>query len=209
MLTTTEKIPALLKLDRSVKLLRSSLDADKDRLPCQFWVAGGAVLAAIAGERINDYDIFSPHPQRLIAILDATPAYKKGKSDDGFFQNYTDQFGNTIQIITRVSVASPSVIFEIFDYTIVCAAWDGQTFYCHDRFWQDVSTRRLVVNALPYPLKSMERMAKYASRGYKPCPIGLLALARAINSLQIDWNNPKDNEISFYPDGTPRFAGVD
>lgn len=209
MLTITEKIPALLKLERSVKLLRSSLDAANDRLPCRFWVAGGAVLAAIAGERINDYDIFSPHPQRLIAILDECGKYKRGKSVDGFFQNYHDEYGNTIQIITRVNVSSPEIIFEIFDYTIVCAAWDGNTFYCHDRFWQDVATRRLVVNALPYPLKSMERMAKYSARGYKACPIGLLLLAQAINALKIDWTNPKDNEISFYPDGTPRFPGVD
>lgn len=209
MLTITEKIPALLKLERSVKLLRNSLDADKDRLPCRFWVAGGAVLAAITGEKINDYDIFSPHPQRLIAILDVSPDYTRGKSVDGFFTNYTDKYGNIIQIITRVEVASPSVIFEIFDYTIVCAAWDGEVFYCHERFWQDVATRRIVVNALPYPLKSMERMTKYAARGYTPCPIGILTLAKAINALKIDWNNPKDNELSFYPDGTPRFLGID
>lgn len=211
MLTTTEKIPALIKLEKSVTLLKKTLKVseEKGRLPSQFWVAGGAVLAAIAGEKINDYDIFSPHPERIIAVLEESPDYSKGKKVDGYFHNFHDNFGNMIQIITKVNVASPAVIFEIFDYTIVCGAWDGETFYCHDRFWQDVATRRLVVNALPYPLKSMERMSKYSARGYKPCPIGLMLLARAINNLKIDWDNPKDNEISFYPDGTPRFNGVD
>lgn len=209
MLTTTEKIPALMELRRSVTRLKEISDSPILGKKFVFWVAGGAVTAAVAGERINDYDIFSPHPQRIISELESQAEYVKGKSVEGFFTNFTDKYGNTIQVITRVAVESPRAIFEIFDYTIVCGAWDGTTFYCHDRFWQDIATRRLVVNALPYPLKSMERMAKYSSRGYRACPVGLMQLAQAINGLKIDWTNPKDNEISFYPDGTPRFNGVD
>lgn len=209
MLTTTEKIPALMKLWRSVTRLKEISDSPILGKKFVFWVAGGAVTAAVAGERINDYDIFSPHPQRIISELESQAEYVKGKSVEGFFTNFTDKYGNTIQVITRVAVESPRAIFEIFDYTIVCGAYDGETFYCHDRFWQDVATRRLVMNSLTFPLKTLERVAKYSRRGYKACPFGLLDLCKTINRLQIDWDAPDQNHLAFYPDGTPRFNGVD
>jgi hypothetical protein len=38
---------------------------------------------------------------------------------------------------------------------------------------------------------------------------GLVNKTIAINNLTIDWENPDENSIEFYPDGTPKFNGID
>jgi len=203
MMITTQELPLnLAKLDRAIDAIKKC----SDTLP-EFWIAGGAVLSAITGDEINDYDVFSTSPQLLIEKLKAF-SQAQVTYENPFFVNFL-LYGMKIQVITRYMPIDPSELFDTFDFTVVCGAFDGQTFYCHERFWQDIATKRLVINAAPYPLKTMERLTKYAGRGYKPCPVGLLEVARKINEMEIDWNNPDENQLSFYPDGTVRFMGVD
>ena len=210
MITVTEPIPNLAQMNTIIDEINDLLDqkegqenADK---PIKFWVAGGAITSAITREKINDYDIFSPTPEKLRDKLKEAIGYSTFEHD--FFTNFWVA-GKKIQVITRYSPESPQAIFNTFDFTIVCGAYDGKEFYCHDRFWQDIANRRLVVNELFFPLKTMERVAKYSRRGYTVCPVGLLNIAKAIHALQIDWDNPSENDLSFYPDGTPRFMGPD
>lgn len=219
MFETIEKIPNLRQLDKVIAEINDYLDqaVDQDPLsildadhvgpaPIKFWIAGGAITSAITGEKINDYDIFSPTPDLLRERL---------KEAVGFTSFETDHFANfwindkKIQVISRYGPIDQQAIFNTFDFTIVCGAYDGVTFACHDRFWQDIAARRLVVNELTFPLKTLERIAKYAKRGYFACPVGLLKLARTLNEMTIDWDNPNENLLSFYEDGTPRFTGVD
>lgn len=200
MITIQESIPNLKRLDSVITDL-NNLNSN-----LKFWVAGGAITSAVTNEKINDYDIFSPDPELIINVLLASSVQATFETEN--FVNF--RFKNKkIQIIKRYKPHSPEEIFEKFDFTVVCGAYDGKNFYCHDRFWQDVANRKLVVNATTFPLKTMERVAKYARRGYKPCPVGLLKIARAINEMKIDWDNPDENQLSFYSDGTPRFIGVD
>lgn len=155
---------------------------------------------------INDYDVFSPDPHRLIKLLKKAIGYTTFECDHFTNFNIADK---KVQVITRFAPESPEAIFRTFDFTICSAAYDGQEFFCHDRFWQDIATRRLVIEQLNFLLKTLERVAKYAGRGYTACPVGLLNLAKAIHGLTIDWNNPDENSLTFYTDGTPRFTGVD
>lgn len=41
------------------------------------------------------------------------------------------------------------------------------------------------------------------------CPVGLAEILKKINLNPIDWENPDENELEFYPDGTPTFRGLD
>lgn len=223
MYQTTEEIPALHHMQRLIDLikqyqieyhkehpLKSSSIAnmqliERSAIP-KFWIAGGAIHSAITGSRVNDYDLFSDYPYAVTAAIEAaghTPSFQT----DHFANYYVDGF--KVQVIYRYSPNDPQELFDTFDFTIVCGAYDGQTFYCHDRFWQDVAAKRLVVSGVMFPLRIMERMAKYAKKGYTPCPVGLLAIAKAIHALDIDWDDPDQNHLTFYTNGTPRFTGPD
>lgn len=220
MQTITETIPALAKIqpviDNMKKTITLAMIKDLDipenetamvKIP-QFWVAGGAALSAIAGTPINDYDIFSPEPNEVVDWL-KKGGFKEVSRIEDYLVNLRDPWNNHIQVITRFSPLNVEALFETFDFTISCAAYDGTKFSCHDRFFQDVATRRLVMNKIHWPLKTLERVAKYSRRGYTACPFGLLDLCKAINALEVDWNNPDQNHLAFYPDGSPRFNGVD
>jgi len=214
----TDKIPAMAKLNATIAEIKELLGYSNEEVdvtdpsyettkkPPLFWIAGGAITAAVTGAKINDYDLFSPEPHKVVEIL---------KKEVGYCTFETEHFVNfwingcKVQVILRYAPEDPNAIFETFDFTIVCGAYNGTTFYCHDRFWQDIASKRLVVNKLYFPLRSMERMAKYSGRGYTPCPFGLLELAKTINRMTIDWDNPSENDLSFYSDGTPRFNGPD
>lgn len=205
MITINDPIPNLAPLNKVIETINDYADINPDN-NIEYWIAGGAITSFVTKEKVNDYDVFTPEPVKLIERLKDGVGYISYENE--FVANFNVD-GNKVQVIKRYSPKTCEEIFETFDFTIVCGAYDGKTFYCHDRFWQDIATRRLVVNTLTFPLRTLERVAKYAKRGYSACPIGLLELAKSIHSLTIDWNNPDENALSFYPDGTPRFTGPD
>ena len=198
---TTEPMLCLGRLKNTIDSIRDIVGND-----VKLWIAGGAVTSAVTGSRINDYDVFSSTPNLLVALLK-----EKGVTvtyENPYFVNFKIA-GRKVQVITRFEYPSMEQTVKEFDFTVVCGAYDGETFVFHDRFWQDIATRRLVINKITFPLKTMDRVAKYAKRGFTACPVGLLNIAKAIHALEIDWDSPDENQLSFYPDGTPRFVGVD
>ena len=211
MQTTSETIPNLRPLNKIIDLINDYAEINNVvdgavTNPFTYWIAGGAITSCITKEKVNDYDIFSPDPFGLIEKLKSGIGYVAYENDT--VANFNVD-GNKIQIVKRYSPQSAEDIFNTFDFTIVCGAYDGTNFHCHDRFWQDIANQRLVVNTLTFPLRTLERMTKYSRRGYTPCPVGLLTLAKTINAMSIDWNNPSENELTYYADGTPRFTGPD
>lgn len=210
MITITDPIPNLAPLNSIIDEINDLLDQKEGQAnadnPIVYWIAGGAIASAISGDKINDYDLFSPTPELLRDRLKEAIGFASFEHE--FFTNFWVN-KHKIQVITRYQPESPQAIFNTFDFTIVCGAYDGKTFYCHDRFWQDIATKRLVIPGLFFPLKTLERVAKYSRRGYTVCPVGLMELAKAIQALEVDWDNPDENHLAFYPDGTPRFMGPD
>lgn len=169
----------------------------------RFWIAGGALTAAISGECINDFDVFSPFPETLSSFL-GIPSFTNGNIANHYIE------GLKVQVVLNHAADLPDNTIDMFDYTIVMAAYNGDKLTYDERFFEDIAQRRLVANKFGWPLSSLERLAKYSKRGYKPCPFGLLELAEAINRLPADFrNNPNIDSLTFYPDGRPRFNGVD
>ena len=172
-----------------------------------YWVAGGSLLSALIGEKVNDYDIFTDgDPQRIIDFFKSVGAYETYEND--WVMNMLFK-GKKIQIIKKYTYGSMQNCINMFDFTCVSAAYDSKGFVCHDRFFLDAAQKRLVINVLEWPLSSMRRTYKYVSRGFKLCPVGMAQIARRINERTIDWDNPDENELEFYPDGTPMFRGID
>jgi hypothetical protein len=74
-------------------------------------------------------------------------------------------------------------------------------------FYEGIATKHLRINRLDFPLSSLERMQKYIKKGYTACNGTLLTLTRELQKVNLD--NPQENTLTFYSDGTPRFLGVD
>lgn len=181
---------------------------DKKEKQVPFWFAGGSVLSAVMNTEVNDYDVFSPEPDKIIEALNGNKLFKKTWEDPRVV-NFHHEFGYKIQVVRRFQPISEEVTFKTFDFTVVCAAFDGKRFTCHDRFFEDVAQKRLVINEVHHPLSTFQRMLKYSRKGFDACPVGMMRVAKAIKELEIDWANPDQNVLEYYPDGTPRFPGVD
>lgn len=115
--------------------------------------------------------------------------------------------------------SDPETAINAFDFTVSCAAIDRTKVYTHPTFFVDLAKRALVINKLPYPMSTLWRMQKYIKKGYTICSGGLLDIAKAISSLELhkekeeNASNPATDaaiiETEFYPDGTPKFKGID
>lgn len=178
---------------------------DEENRP-YYWVAGGAILSALTNEPINDYDIFSNDSAKVIQYFDSKQ-YKKTFENDRIVNYIIDN--KKVQIITAYQFLDMKSCIDNFDFTIICAAYDGKKLEIHNNFYLDVAQKRLVINKLNFPLSSMQRAFKYTRRGYFLCPVGMSTLLKEIVNSNIDWENPKDNTVEFYPDGTRKFVGYD
>lgn len=176
-------------------------------LPANCWVAGGAVRSHLCGEKPKDIDIFSKDPDTIVAAFEAADNYTKTFGNE-FFQNFK-KGDTTYQVIKKYQYDSPQATIDSFDFTVICAAVSSEGLVYNERFFMDNAQKRLVINALPLPLSTLKRALRYATKGYMLCPVSLSRLTRTINELQIDWDNPDQNQIDFYPDGTSTFRGKD
>jgi len=170
----------------------------------QFWIAGGAVLSCITNSPIKDFDIYSPDPEKLISLL------KEASTGNGLdprsckfeltldvpnhVANFTDQNGRIIQIVRSIQPQNAVELLGSFDFTVVCGAYDGICFDADSRFFRDIARRKIVVNNLRYPLRAMERMVKYVSRGYSIETEEMMKIAKAIDGGVVNWN-AKDHSI--------------
>jgi hypothetical protein len=183
------------------------LDGIIKELPDNCWIAGGCMRSFLCGEKPKDIDVFTADPDSVIAFLEKKDGFKKSFGND-FFQNF--KFKDlTYQVIKKYKYNTPQETIDSFDFTLISAAYGKDGLVLHERFYIDNAQKRLVINALPLPLSTMKRALKYALRGYMLCPVSLSKLVRAINELSVDWENPDQNQIDFYPDGTPTFRGKD
>lgn len=174
--------------------------------PARAIMAGGVFSSLLVDRTVKDIDIFTDEPIKLINFLQDKGL--KILRENEWVCNF--QFKKYIvQVIKKYTYNSPEAVIDSFDFTIVACAYAGGKLVYNERFFVDNAQMRCVVHNLPKPLSSMQRLTKYCSRGYSACPIGLGKIARAINALQIDWDNPDQNELEFYPDGTPKFNGLD
>jgi len=172
----------------------------------KFWIAGGCFIGIVTGSRIKDIDVFAPDPARVIDEFKSRGYMETFEND--WVKNFQHK-GLIIQVIKKYVYATPQQTIDDFDFTIVSAAYDGKDFIAYERFYLDVAQRRIVITNLVKPLNTLKRAIKYASRGFVMCPVALSRLAKDINLLKIDWENPDQNVIDFYPDGTPTFRGID
>ncbi len=154
----------------------------------KLFVAGGMIRSCVAGEPINDVDLFT-------STKELSDTLSKKLANDKNVQRYDTQFAYTIrptnglciQFIHRWTFNDPEKCVESFDFTIAkSAVWwaDGEwQSCCDDTFYQDLAARRLVYTSPvrdEEPGGSMLRVLKFYQKGYR---IPLSSLAAVIARL--------------------------
>jgi hypothetical protein len=173
-----------------------------------YYIAGGAIRDVFSlGYFTSDIDIFFPN---RIEAAKAIKAFRKNRATIGF---HNKQLVNVylneqkIQIVKAYLYSNTKELIDDFDFTVCSACYDGNKFYLHDNFFEDLAAKRLVINSLRLPLNTMKRVIKYVHKGFHICDGNLLTLAKAIAT--IDFNSSTQNVMEFYPDGTPKFKSID
>lgn len=200
--------------EKSPEQVRQALDYFRhqlfDRLPGRCWVAGGAVRDWFAtGFVRKDVDVFTPDDEAMTDVqrlIQEGPLKGKVAYETSTVVGYATEAGK-VEVV-RMHFPTPEATIEQFDFTVVCAAVDTERrLVVHDTFFIDLSGRRLVVNALPFPLSTLERMQKMIKLGYTACNGTLLRIAQEIQA--VNFQDPQLNQLEFYRDGSPRFRRID
>lgn len=173
------------------------------------FIAGGAVRDYFSqSKEETDIDVFFANG------VDMRDCLERLKSQEGVKKIYDNDLlagflfsGLHVQVIKTHFFALPVDAIAAFDFTVCCAAVSLDNVFVHEFFFDDLAGRRLAINALPFPLSTLERMQRYIKKGYIACNGTLLTLAKAIAT--VDFSDPQGNTLAFYPDGSPRFVRFD
>lgn len=152
-------------------------------------VAGGFLRSVIAGEHVNDIDLFIPSYDH--ALMVATGLKTSDRNRILRTDNAITVTGHKvpIQIIHRWTYERPGDVVASFDFTIASASvWYDEVkkewcSLCHPEFYADLAAKRIVYTA---PVRNEEaggsllRVLKFYQRGYT-MPLG--SLGRIIGRL--------------------------
>lgn len=176
---------------------------DQSYAPPQVFLAGGFIRSVIAGETVNDIDLFAKDKATAEAVANDL-GKRFGRSVRSSDNAYTI-FGKPymIQVIHRWTFDDPEKCVESFDYTIARAAVWAEKHYiapfprevnhhtwtskCDDDFYADLAAHRLVYRS---PIReeaaggSLLRLLKFYRRGYRS-PLDTLAAVMARMVMQV------------------------
>jgi len=162
-----------------------------------FWIAGGACLSRRMCTPIRDIDVYSPDPMALVDDL-CRHGFKIEKAANNFINLVTNDitsslFCTPIQVITNQRPTSPEQLFETFDFTVCCIAYDGKSYKFGIGQELDCTYRELVLNNVTHPLKTLRRVKKYQAKGFRISDKELLKLSRQV--VAMDWSKLNLNDF--------------
>jgi len=157
-------------------------------------ICGGAINSLFTNSEVNDLDFYMTDPSKQKEIEAFFQEYfpiAGFKSNNAITYRRKSSSSNkvwTIQLITRFT-GHAQTIFDWFDFTITHGAYDfhSQTFEFGDRFFADLSKRKLVYSGKSqYPICAMYRTTKYVARGFKLSGATVMHIALSIVQLKIE-----------------------
>jgi hypothetical protein len=166
--------------------LFSKLSANIGKRSYKYWVCGGAITCHLSGNTINDFDFYSDDPKQLISDLTNFCEMGKtyAKAQDFYYE------GKLIQVIDCI-YKDPIATMTHFDYTICRVAFDGNTLYYDETFWEDLQNKIIRLGKYnPSPLTAYIRLLKYISRGFYPDNDTAFRVIKDISKIPYDWNSP-------------------
>lgn len=154
--------------------------------------AGGFIRSRIAGEVVQDIDLFVSTAEDAKAVASQLANGEKVYETKNAFS--VDVGSRSVQLIHRWTFTSPSECIQSFDFTVARSAiwWDGVTWksLCDDRFYPDLAAGRLVY-CCPERNEdaggSILRALKFAGRGYRipPSELGKV-IARLMSAVDME-----------------------
>lgn len=181
----------------------------------KIFVGGGFLRSVVAGEPVNDIDVFVSSKSDANALANELAAHPKANHDayapgssPGSHPIYRSDnaltirgLGPAVQIIHRWVFNIGEDVAESFDFTICCAVFwwaeptmsnpmPGWRSYCDERFYPDLAAKRLHYRS---PERnedaggSMLRVLKYYQKGYR-IPLDSLGavIARMLRGVTAD-----------------------
>lgn len=157
------------------------------------FLAGGFIRARIAGELVNDIDIWGANDEQLNMVAQLFAAQRQVRVMTTHNAHTILTRGQTpVQFITRWKFDEPEKCCESFDFTIASAAiwYDGVQWrsYCHERFYRDLASKSLTYMS---PVRnedaggSFMRLQKFISKGYRISPGNLAKVtARLLQGIR-------------------------
>ena len=151
-------------------------------------LCGGAVTSVFTNQRIRDFDLYFSNAHVFGLVL----AYMKKRKAEIVVQ--TDNaitlrwHGHKWQLI-RCVFGTAAEIFNSFDFSICMGAYSltHNVWTLHKDFLVHNAEKRLVFhNGTRYPLCSLIRTRKYASRGYTLTGVGYIEIALCVHALRIN-----------------------
>lgn len=195
-----------------------------DELPesirAEVFIAGGAVRDYLSDAEIKDIDLFTTSKEVEDELIKFFKEKGKLINENALLANYTYK-DKWFQVIKGKHYNSSISLINSFDFTITQAVVFVEMelipeentkkfttqFETGNTFFQDTLAKHLRINTITFPLSTLERMQKYIQKGYTACNGTLLEVAKSMKN--IDFDNPSDNTLLFYPNGGARFFGVD
>lgn len=182
----------------------------------RIFVAGGFIRATVAGEEVNDIDIFTCSKadsdilaRDLLGLSpqqwpDAALRHKAGLVET--VNSFTlTSFSPAIQIIHRWNFESASAAIAAFDFTICCAAiwFDGPSdsfkSVCDPRFYPDLAAKRIVYRSPKReenPAGSLLRALKFVRLGYSLSNVALAGvLGRLLHAFELTSPAPEQEHM--------------
>lgn len=157
-------------------------------------MVGGGVFRHLVDptDKICDIDVFFKSLNKLQDTKDVL-------TNEGFVEvfacpkgelfTYKNEDGFKIQLITKFIYPDIDTLIGSFDITACCAAYDGKNFVAHQRFVFDVLNKRINLNAITYPVATLNRITKYVQKGYALTPDANLKFIEYVNSVVLDEDN--------------------
>lgn len=199
--------PEYSSLFRATGYFDSIFNGALDDVDC--FIAGGCFRAFFSpDEKIDDIDIFSTsrsEAAKVVRKLRYAHMFKPYFVNKNAIKGVITSKGRSIKVdIVKRFYPDQLACISDFDYSVSKFSYHmkSKTIVHSDNFFPDLAMKRLVIPDTDFgnPIGSLKRLQKYVQKGYTACNGTLVTIARRLS--QVDMDDPDQNDIEFYPDGS-------
>lgn len=161
-------------------------------IPDGTFLAGGAVLSLMTGNKINDLDLYFSSREAVAEFIEENSGvYLHSVTDKSISLSLsTTKYGTKeFQLIYFDSYNNADEIFRDFDFSVCMCAYnfDDKQFHFHKDFWEHLGAKKLVFSpSTKFPIISLLRVEKYQQKGFSISNGELRKIALAISKLNLE-----------------------
>lgn len=153
-------------------------------------LAGGALRKLVdPKDEVMDYDLFRIgersfyEGEKTLLKLGYSRTFS---CPTGKLESYKNKDGIKVQLISLRKYDSIQDIVDSFDITACCCGYTDGSFYQTREFVTDVLNKRIGINKVEYPKATLNRIIKYANKGYKLTRTGNSKFIELVNAMAIN-----------------------